>query len=114
VREDEVTGQIDELVGCAIVLDASCDEQNGALVNATASRVRELSTALYAVFDDGPRVWRPAMAGAWLAMSSATHAEEEAGAGEVNGDLLGAWVSFACSGVRQLAQSWNGVVGGQT
>jgi len=30
------------------------------------------------------------MAGAWLAMSSATHAEEEAGAGEVNGDLLGA------------------------
>jgi hypothetical protein len=114
MEERDVTPQIGLLVEYAKVLDASDEDQNPLLVGSVATQVRETVSPLCEVLEEGPRPWRNASGGAWLAMNSARSVEEQLALSELDWDRIGAAVSFTVSGVDQLQAKWTQALEGST
>lgn len=108
--EQDVTALIDELVEYAHVLDASFEDHNPLLLGSVALQLREAVSPLYEVLEKGPKPWRNATGGAWVAMNSAGSVEEQLALSELDRGRIGAAVSFTVSGVEQLLAKWSQVL----
>jgi hypothetical protein len=107
MEKQDVSTRIDELVEYARMLDASFDDQNQDLLASVAAQLRVTVSPLYVFFEVGPKPWRNAMSGAWVAMKSAGSVQEQLALSKLDWARVGAAVSFTVSGVEQLCASWN-------
>jgi hypothetical protein len=112
VMEDrDITALAGELAEDARVLDACLQQHDPQQLGSVVISLRERASSLYEILENGPRPWRnaygDAYGGAWVAMTSAAHLEEHLAQSELDWCDIGAAVSFAVSGVEQLAAKWS-------
>lgn len=107
MEEQDITGLLGELAEYTRLLDASVEDRNPQLLGTVAARLREAVSPVYEALDKGPKAWRNAIGGAWIAMNSADSVQEQLSLPELDWGRIGAAVSFAESGVEQLRTNWN-------
>jgi hypothetical protein len=107
MEEQDVTAVIAKSVEYAQVLDATFEDQNPVLLGSVARELWETVSPLHDVLEKGPKPWRNASGGAWIAMQSAASIAEQLALPELDWDRIGAAISFAVSGVEITLEKWN-------
>ena len=112
--EPFITEQVGELAEYARVLDAAFGDRDPILLKSVADQLERQVRPLSQFLESGPRPWKVALAGAWIATNSVKGVLENLAIPPLDWDQIGAAVSFTVSGVEQLSAAWTRILSRST